>query len=60
MLRYCKMILEKMTIDKQLFTKELKKAYKMLSPVEAIELYYYCKQRFPTFTTEQPVYMLPS
>lgn len=58
MLHYCKMILEKMTIDKQLFKKELKKAYKMLSPAEAIELYHYCKQRFPSLTTEHPTYMI--
>jgi len=58
MLRYCKMILGKMTIDRQLFTKELKKAYKMLSPGEAVELYYYCKQKFPSLTTERPLYMI--
>lgn len=58
MLHYCKMILEKMTIDKQLFKKELKKAYQMLSPSEAMELYFYCKQRFPNLTTEYPTSMI--
>jgi len=37
MLAYCKMILEKMSIDKGLFLKELKKAFRMISPGEVEE-----------------------
>ncbi|NPD44931.1 MULTISPECIES: hypothetical protein [unclassified Lentimicrobium] len=54
MLHYCKMILEKMTIDTSLFKKELKKAYKMLTPEESIELYNWGKKRFPNLVTIHP------
>ncbi|NOR87281.1 MAG: hypothetical protein GQ527_06700 [Bacteroidales bacterium] len=47
MLTYCKMILDKMTIDKNLFLKELKKAYKMLTSEEAIELNRWVLLKYP-------------
>jgi hypothetical protein len=54
MLHYSKMILEKMSIDKHLFRKELKKAYEKLSPEDAIELYYWGIKRYPDLILEQP------
>ncbi len=47
MLAYCKMILEKMTIDTSLFRKELKKAYKMLRKEEAKELKMWVMNKYP-------------
>lgn len=47
MLAYCKMILEKMTIDKGLFQKELKKAFKLLLPDEAKELSQWVNRNYP-------------
>lgn len=58
MLHYCKMILEKMTIDRSLFIKELKKAYKMLSPEESIELYNWGKKNFPNLVTVHPTQLI--
>lgn len=47
MLSYCKMILEKMTIDTSLFRKELRKAYKMLRKEEAKELNIWVMNKYP-------------
>jgi hypothetical protein len=58
MLHYCKMILEKMTIDKQLFQKELKKAYKRLPPEEASELYIWSKNKYPQMVKDQPAALI--
>ncbi len=58
MLHYCKMILERMTIDRNLFKKELKKAYKMLTPEESVELYNWGKKRYPNLVTVHPNQLL--
>ena len=47
MLAYCKMILSKMSIDTQLFKKELKKAYRLLKSDEIIELNRWLIIRYP-------------
>lgn len=47
-----------MTIDTSLFKKELKKAYKMLSPEESIELYNWGKKKFPNLVTTHPNQLL--
>ena len=49
MLSYSKMILSKMTIDIQLFKKELKKAYRMLKSDEIIELNTWLMRTYPDF-----------
>jgi hypothetical protein len=49
MLSYSKMILSKMTIDIQLFKKELKKAYHMLKSDEIIELNTWLMRTYPDF-----------
>ena len=46
MLEYCKMILEKVSFDPQLFRKELYKAFTELVPDEIRELKDWCVQRF--------------
>jgi len=52
MLSYCKMILEKMTIDTNLFRKELNKAYKMLPSEEAQKLNQWVMHKFPDLVGE--------
>lgn len=46
MLEYVKMILEKVSFDKSLFEKELKKGIKELANTEIQELKEWCYQRF--------------
>jgi hypothetical protein len=46
MLEYTKVVLEKVSFDKQLFEKELKKALKYLLEPELRELERWCLERF--------------
>ena len=46
MLKYAKEILAKVSFDARLFEKELRKALKMLVPVEIIELRRWCYEKF--------------
>ena len=46
MLEYVKMILEKVSFDKKLFEKELKKGIKELLPIEIKELKNWCYEKF--------------
>lgn len=46
MLEYVKLILEKVSFDKELFEKELKKGISYLVPEEVIELKSWCYSRF--------------
>jgi hypothetical protein len=46
MLEYVKTILLKVSFDKILFEKELRKAFRMLVPVELQELKTWCYQQF--------------
>ncbi len=46
MLRYAKQVLSKVSFDKELFEKELRKAIKMLVPVEIRELKKWCYRKF--------------
>ena len=46
MLKYTKQILTKVSFDAQLFEKELKKAIKLLMPVEVTELKRWCYEQF--------------
>lgn len=46
MLEYCKVILEKVSFDPNLFRKELYKAFAELVPDEFIELKNWCIQKF--------------
>ena len=58
MLAYCKMILEKMSIDSSLFQKELKKAYKMLEPKEVYILRRWVKSYYPNMLQDKlPLYL---
>jgi hypothetical protein len=43
------MILERMTIDRKLFKKELIKAYKRLSEADAYELYSWGTKKYPDY-----------
>ena len=58
MLAYCKMILEKMTIDTSLFKKELKKAFKMLKTEEAKELYQWATNKYPDLVGNETYLLL--
>ena len=58
MLAYCKMILEKMTIDTSLFKKELKKAFKMLKADEAKELYHWATNKYPDLVGNETYLLL--
>ncbi len=58
MLHYCKMILGIMSIDTQLFVKELNKAYCRLSPNQAHELYEWSKKTYPHMPINQPGKMI--
>lgn len=49
MLEYVKVILEKVSFDKVLFEKELKKGLKLLVPKEAKELKNWCYQKFQKY-----------
>ncbi len=58
MLAYCKMILEKMSINSLLFQKELKKAYKMLEPKEVYILRRWVKVQYPKMLQDKlPLYL---
>lgn len=46
MLEYCKLILEKVSFDKRLFEKELRKSFQYLLPNEAKELISWVKANF--------------
>jgi len=46
MLEYVKTILLKVSFDKMLFEKELRKALRMLVPTELVELKSWCYQQF--------------
>ena len=46
MLKYTKEILTKVSFDAQLFEKELKKAIKLLVPVEINDLKQWCYEKF--------------
>lgn len=46
MLEYVKLILEKVSFDKELFEKELKKGISYLVPDEVVELKNWCYSRF--------------
>ncbi|QDA62559.1 hypothetical protein [Hymenobacter jejuensis] len=46
MLEYAKTILLKVSFDKILFEKELRKALRMLAPTELVELKEWCYQQF--------------
>jgi len=46
MLEYIKMILEKVSFDKNLFEKELKKAIRSLLPEEIVQLKSWCYDTF--------------
>lgn len=46
MLNYVKLVLSKVSFDKSLFEKELKKAIVMLIPNEAMELKQWCMENF--------------
>ena len=46
MLEYCKTVLAKVSFDKKLFEKELKKALKSLVPEEIKQLREWCYQHF--------------
>lgn len=46
MLEYVKTILKKVSFDRRLFEKELKKAIKMLIPTELIEFKEWCYDQF--------------
>ncbi|QJX49155.1 hypothetical protein HMJ29_03350 [Hymenobacter taeanensis] len=48
MLEYAKTILLKVSFDKILFEKELRKALRMLVPAELLELKSWCYQQFST------------
>ena len=60
MLAYCKMILSKMTIDTQLFKKELRKAYRMLKSDEVIELNSWLIRTYPDFIKNENVLLIHS
>lgn len=49
MLEYIKTILQKVSFDKKLFEKELKKAIKMLIPEEVKQLRSWCYERFNSY-----------
>lgn len=53
MLEYIKIILQKVSFDRRLFEKELKKAIKMLMPNETNKLRVWCYDRFSK--VHQPV-----
>lgn len=46
MLRYTKFILKKMSFDRSLFEKELRKAIGLLSAIEVLELRVWCETQF--------------
>ena len=46
MLEYIKIILQKVSFDRKLFEKELRKALRMLMPIEIKRLRAYCYERF--------------
>jgi len=46
MLKYTKFILKKMSFDRILFEKELRKAIGLLSAIEALELRVWCEVQF--------------
>lgn len=46
MLKYVKEVLSKVSFDKELFEKELRKAFKLLMPFEIKELRNWCYQTF--------------
>lgn len=46
MLKYVKEVLSKVSFDKELFEKELKKAFKLLMPFEIRELKNWCYKTF--------------
>jgi hypothetical protein len=46
MLNYVKLILSKVSFDRSLFEKELKKAIVMLIPIEVLELKQWCVENF--------------
>jgi hypothetical protein len=46
MLEYSKLILEKVSFDPKLFTKEYRKAYNVLNESDRTALYAWCKNRF--------------
>lgn len=46
MLKYVKEVLSKVSFDKALFEKELRKAFKLLMPIEIRELQNWCYQNF--------------
>ena len=46
MLAYIKLILEKVSFDRTLFEKELKKGIKQLLPAEVLELKKWCYDKF--------------
>jgi len=58
MLSYSKMILSKMTIDIQLFKKELKKAYRMLKSDEIIELNTWLMRTYPDFIKRENILLV--
>lgn len=48
MLEYIKIILQKVSFDRRLFEKELRKAIRMLMPEEVKRLRLWCYERFGT------------
>ncbi len=53
MLEYIKIILQKVSFDRRLFEKELRKAIRMLMPGEVKRLKMWCYEKFAT--VHQPV-----
>ncbi|GAA4830928.1 hypothetical protein [Algivirga pacifica] len=49
MLEYSKTILEKVSFDRNLFEKELNKAFALLTRDETLKLKIWCSQRFTDF-----------
>lgn len=46
MLEYCKTILEKVSFNKELFEKELKKSLSFITEEERVKLICWCKSKF--------------